>query len=278
MYAFINGEIKRNNDVLISPFDHGFLYGVGVFETFRTYEGKVFLLEEHVNRLNAALRELNIDLHVTGREVENIVARLEEANGWANSYIRFNVSAGEGEIGLQTAPYKQPNVIVFQKPLQPAGEMSEKSGIWLETRRTRPEGAFRLKSHHYLNNIFGKREVGNDPLTEGLFLTEDGFVAEGVVSNLFWVKRKTVYTPSLDTGILNGVTRLFVIELARSAGFHVNEGLFTPAEAEAADEVFVTNSIQEIVPLLSLNEKPFPGQRGETVQLFFKQYREAVRR
>lgn len=278
MYAFINGEIKRNNDVLISPFDHGFLYGVGVFETFRTYEGKVFLLEEHVNRMNAALRELNIDLHVTGREVENIVARLVEANGWANSYIRFNVSAGEGEIGLQTVPYKQPNVIVFQKPLQPAGKISEKSGIWLETRRTRPEGAFRLKSHHYLNNIFGKREVGNDPLTEGLFLTEDGFVAEGVVSNLFWVKGKTVYTPSLDTGILNGVTRLFVIELARSAGFHVNEGLFTPAEAEAADEVFVTNSIQEIVPLSSLNEKPFPGQRGETVQLFFKQYREAVRR
>lgn len=278
MYAFINGEIKRNNDVLISPFDHGFLYGVGVFETFRTYEGKVFLLEEHVNRLNAALRALNIDLHVTGREVENIVARLDEANGWANSYIRFNVSAGEGEIGLQTTPYKQPNVIVFQKPLQPAGKISEKSGIWLETRRTRPEGAFRLKSHHYLNNIFGKREVGNDPLTEGLFLTEDGFVAEGVVSNLFWVKGKTVYTPSLDTGILNGVTRLFVIELARSAGFHVNEGLFTPAEAEAADEVFVTNSIQEIVPLSSLNEKPFPGQRGETVQLFFKQYREAVRR
>lgn len=278
MYAFINGEIKRNNDVLISPFDHGFLYGVGVFETFRTYEGKVFLLEEHVNRLNAALRELNIDLHVTGREVENIVTRLDEANGWANSYIRFNVSAGEGEIGLQTVPYKQPNVIVFQKPLQPAGKISEKSGIWLETRRTRPEGAFRLKSHHYLNNIFGKREVGNDPLTEGLFLTEDGFVAEGVVSNLFWVKGKTVYTPSLDTGILNGVTRLFVIELARSAGFHVNEGLFTPAEAEAADEVFVTNSIQEIVPLSSLNEKPFPGQRGETVQLFFKQYREAVRR
>ncbi|MCM3789190.1 aminodeoxychorismate lyase [Domibacillus indicus] len=277
MFTYVNGQVIPNSEVRISPFDHGFLYGVGVFETFRTYDGTPFLLDEHLNRLNRSLQELHIDLHVAREEVLDILAQLEEANGWRDAYIRFNVSAGEGDIGLQTAPYQKPNVIVFQKKLAPAGPMAEKRGVWLETRRNRPEGESRLKSHHYLNNIFGKREAGSDPSIEGIFLTEDGFVAEGVVSNMFWIKKGTLYTPALQTGILGGVTRRFVMDIARDTGLRFEEGLYTPAEAEAADEVFVTNSIQEIVPLRALGEKAFPGAAGEAVQLLFKQYRSAVR-
>ncbi|MEM1503471.1 aminodeoxychorismate lyase [Domibacillus sp. 8LH] len=277
MFTYVNGQVIPNSEVRISPFDHGFLYGVGVFETFRTYDGTPFLLDEHLNRLNRSLQELHIDLHVACEEVLDILAQLEEANGWRDAYIRFNVSAGEGDIGLQTAPYQKPNVIVFQKKLAPAGPMTEKRGVWLETRRNRPEGESRLKSHHYLNNIFGKREAGSDPSIEGIFLTEDGFVAEGVVSNMFWIKKGTLYTPALQTGILGGVTRRFVMDIACDTGLRVEEGLYTPAEAEAADEVFVTNSIQEIVPLRALGEKAFPGAAGEAVQLLFKQYRRAVR-
>ncbi|MCI2254939.1 aminodeoxychorismate lyase [Domibacillus sp. PGB-M46] len=277
MFTYVNGQVIPNSEVRISPFDHGFLYGVGVFETFRTYDGAPFLLDEHLNRLNRSLQELHIDLHVVREEVLDILAQLEEANGWRDAYIRFNVSAGEGDIGLQTAPYQKPNVIVFQKKVASAGPMTEKRGVWLQTRRNRPEGESRLKSHHYLNNIFGKREAGSDPSIEGIFLTEDGFVAEGVVSNMFWIKKGTLYTPALQTGILGGVTRRFVMDIARDTGLRVEEGLYTPAEAEAADEVFVTNSIQEIVPLRALGEKAFPGAAGEAVQLLFKQYRRAVR-
>lgn len=277
MFTYVNGQMIPNNEVRISPFDHGFLYGVGVFETFRTYNGIPFLLEEHLNRLNRSLQELHINLHVTRDEARDILVKLEKANGWRNAYVRFNVSAGEGEIGLQTAPYQHPNIIVFQKQLAAAGLMAEKRGIWLKTRRNRPEGESRLKSHHYLNNIFGKREAGSDPSIEGIFLTEDGFVAEGVVSNVFWTKERTLYTPALQTGILNGVTRQFVMGLARESGLCVKEGMYTPDEAESADEVFVTNSIQEIVPLQTLGKKAFPGAAGEVVQYLFTHYRSAVR-
>jgi 4-amino-4-deoxychorismate lyase len=277
MFTYVNGQMIPNNEVRISPFDHGFLYGVGVFETFRTYNGIPFLLEEHLNRLNRSLQELHINLHVTRDEARDILVKLEKANGWRNAYVRFNVSAGEGEIGLQTAPYQHPNIIVFQKQLAAAGPMAEKRGIWLKTRRNRPEGESRLKSHHYLNNIFGKREAGSDPSIEGIFLTEDGFVAEGVVSNVFWTKERTLYTPALQTGILNGVTRQFVMGLAGESGLCVKEGMYTLDEAESADEVFVTNSIQEIVPLQALGKKAFPGAAGEVVQHLFTQYRSAVR-
>ncbi|WP_046174725.1 aminodeoxychorismate lyase [Domibacillus indicus] len=277
MYTYVNGQIIPNDKVRISPFDHGFLYGVGVFETFRTYEGKAFLLDEHINRLNESLQELNIELAVPLSEAESILAQLYKANGWKNAYIRFNVSAGEGEIGLQTASYRKPNMIVFQKELQPAGAMAEKKGVWLETKRNRPEGDRRLKSHHYLNNIFGKREAGSDPSVEGLFLTEDGYVAEGVVSNIFWIKENTLYTPSLQTGILNGITRQFVISIALKAGLRAEEGLYPAGDLEKAEEVFVTNSIQEIVPLRLVGKTAFPGREGKVVQQLFTHYRGAVR-
>lgn len=277
MYTYVNGEIIKNEDVCISPYDHGFLYGIGVFETFRTYGGKPFLLDEHLVRLNESLRELNIELQLNRSNVEKMLKMLFEANGWENAYIRLNVSAGNGEIGLQTAPYRNPNVIIFQKSLIETESLAEKKGEWLTLRRNSPEGCYRLKSHHYLNNVFGKREVGNDPKVEGIFLTKNGEVAEGVVSNIFWMERNTLYTPALETGILAGVTRQFVMKIAREAGMNVEEGLYRPEHVYAAHEAFVTNSIQEIVPLSALGNKTFPGAEGAAVNKLFRRYREAVR-
>ncbi len=277
MYTYVNGELVRNEEVRISPFDHGFLYGIGVFETFRTYDGKPFLLEEHIRRLNKGLNELNILLEVTSRQVEEILFLLEKANGWSNAYTRLNISAGEGEIGLQTASYKKPNILVFQKGLKPAGPISEKRAVWLKTKRNQPEGSFRLKSHHYLNNVLGKREAGDDPAVEGLFLTPSGFVAEGVVSNVFWVKEDMLYTPSLETGILNGITRQFIFNIAHEAGLRIEEGLYSPENVYKADEVFVTNSIQEIVPLSHVGDRKFPGIHGPAANELFTLYRKAVR-
>ncbi|OKL36046.1 aminodeoxychorismate lyase [Domibacillus mangrovi] len=277
MYTYVNGEIIKNEDVRISPYDHGFLYGIGVFETFRTYNGQPFLLDEHLVRLNESLRELNIDLQLNRSTVEKMLTMLFEANGWENAYIRLNVSAGNSEIGLQTAPYRNPNIIAFQKPLAESESLVEKKGEWLTLRRNSPEGRYRLKSHHYLNNIFGKREVGNDPKVEGIFLTKNGDVAEGVVSNIFWTQQNTLYTPALETGILDGVTRQFVMKIAQEAGMNVEEGLYRPEHVYAAHEAFVTNSIQEIVPLSALGNKMFPGAEGAAVNKLFRRYREAVR-
>ena len=169
MYVYLNGQFVKKEEVTISPFDHGFLYGLGVFETFRIYKGHPFLLVDHLERLNAGMKMLNIDAAFTKKEVLNILNGLLAKNGYSHAYIRFNVSAGNGEIGLQTESYTEPNIIVFSKPLSPPETMTEKKAILLEINRNSPEGAERLKSHHYLNNVLAKREIGSATDSEGIF-------------------------------------------------------------------------------------------------------------
>ncbi|PEY31136.1 4-amino-4-deoxychorismate lyase [Bacillus cereus] len=272
MLIYVNGTYVEASEAKISPYDHGYLYGLGVFETFRIYNGHPFLLDDHYGRLVDALSTLQIEWTMTKDDVLRVLQELLVRNELEHAYIRLNVSAGVDEIGLQTGVYPEPSVIVFIKPLSVPGKVLEKEGVILKQKRNTPEGAFRLKSHHYLNNILGKREIGNVVNKEGIFLTEAGHIAEGVVSNLFFVKEGVLYTPSLETGILNGITRTFIIRIAEVLDVHVEEGLFTQKELLSADEVFVTNSIQEIVPLNQIEEVNFPGKEGDVTKSFMSVY------
>jgi 4-amino-4-deoxychorismate lyase len=272
MYVYINGQFAKKEEVTISPFDHGFLYGLGVFETFRIYNGHPFLLDDHLERLNEGMKMLNIEASFSREEVNRILNELLAKNGYRHAYIRFNVSAGNGEIGLQTECYSQPNIIVFTKPLSPPEGMAEKKAILLDINRNTPEGSERLKSHHYLNNVLAKREIGSSTDSEGIFLTKEGFLSEGIVSNVFWYKEGTLFTPAIETGILNGITRKFVIALAREAGLEVREGFYKKEEAESADEMFLTNSIQEIVPVTSFSGVYYPGKEGQIVKTLYRHY------
>ncbi|MBT2688738.1 aminodeoxychorismate lyase [Bacillus sp. ISL-47] len=272
MYIYLNGDVIKKEEAAISPFDHGFLYGMGLFETFRVYNGHPFLLDDHLDRLNQGLEVLNIEASFTRGQVAEALDKLLEKNGFKNAYIRMNVSAGTGEIGLQTDAYKKPNTIIFCKPLPPRMPRQEKRAVRLKIPRNTPEGEERLKSHHYLNNILAKREAGKDPDIEGVFLTKEGFLAEGVVSNLFWIKDHLLFTPSIETGILNGITRKFVIRLAEAMGLSVREGLYRPEDVWKANEAFVTNSIQEIVPISSFDGHPLPGLSGEITSKLLSYY------
>jgi 4-amino-4-deoxychorismate lyase len=262
MYIYLNGEYVKQSEAKISPFDHGFLYGLGVFETFRTYDGHPFLLHDHLARLKAGLRDLQIDYTLTREKALEIIDELLKKNELDNAYLRLNVSAGIGEIGLQVEDYKEPTVIAFMKPLPKQVEGLEKEAIILDCRRNTPEGFTRLKSHHFLNNIIGKREAGGNPAVEGIFLTKEGYIAEGVTSNLFWVKDNTLFTPSVETGILDGITRRFIMELAFRHGIQVQTGCFSLVELQTCDEAFITNSVQEIVPLSKINNILLQGNKG----------------
>ncbi|WHY89285.1 aminodeoxychorismate lyase [Neobacillus cucumis] len=277
MFIYVNGEIVKKEEAVISPFDHGFLYGMGLFETFRVYHGHPFLLDNHITRLNEGLKVLNIEKQFTRDEVCNALRVLLDANGLINAYIRFNVSAGLGEVGLQVEPYREPNVLIFAKPLPDAGEMAEKKANLLQLKRNTPEGLTRLKSHHYMNNLLAKREIGSSTDVEGIFLTEEGYIAEGIVSNIFWKKGNTVYTPSLATGILNGITRQFTMKAVKTLGMHLEEGLFSMEDVAAAEEIFVTNSIQEIVPISEFEGHTMPGKSGAIVQKLHQHYRESCK-
>jgi 4-amino-4-deoxychorismate lyase len=275
MYVYINGQFMKKEAVRISPFDHGFLYGLGVFETFRIYNGHPFLLDDHLDRLNQSLKVLHIDITYNREGIVKILKELLAKNGLAHAYIRLNVSAGNGEIGLQTESYRNPNVIVFSKPLTAPSGMTEKKAVLLDLKRNTPEGAQRLKSHHYLNNVLAKRELGNDLDSEGVFLTSEGFMSEGIVSNVFWYKGGILYTPAVETGILDGITRRFVLALVRKAGVEVREGFFKMEEATAADEIFFTNSIQEIVPVTTFSGRYYPGKDGKIVKKLFRLYEDS---
>lgn len=271
MFINVNGELIREEEAVISAYDHGFLYGLGVFETFRTYNGHPFLFNDHIERLQLSLEELQIQLPYTKGELMHEVIRTLKVNDIADGYIRLNVSAGAGIIGLQTDPYTDPTQIIYVKSIG-APSRNEKEGTFLSLKRNTPEGNYRLKSHHYLNNILAKREVGNNPTIEGLFLTEEGYLAEGIVSNLFWISDHTLFTPSLSTGILNGITRQYVIQVAEKLGIPVEEGCYKKEDLLRANEVFVTNSIQEIVPLRSVDSVSMPGLDGTVTSKLILQY------
>ena len=273
MYIYLNGQIICQEEAVISVFDHGFMYGLGIFETFRVYDGHPFLLDDHLQRLNVGLTELNIEKSFEREEAVSIIKTLLSKNNIENAYIRWNISAGNGMIGLQTEKYTQPNTIVYIKPLPKAAGVVEKTGQIVTVPRNTPEGSFRLKSHHYLNNILAKREIGPDPTIEGIFLTNEGYLAEGITSNIFWVMDGELYTPSMQTGILNGITRQFTLKLAQVYGLAVKEGVFSLDILASAEEVFATNSIQEIIPIKRIDKYEYKGKEGPFVTMLYKEYR-----
>ncbi|GGH39560.1 aminodeoxychorismate lyase [Paenibacillus segetis] len=259
-YIGVNGTPTLAAEAVISVMDHGFMYGVGLFETFRTYGGRPFLLERHLERLRQGCQSLGINYDSDSDQVMAEIQQLLEVNGLEEGYCRLTVSAGEGPLGLPSDDYNKPTVILYIKPLPNPGASLYTLGkeLWrLKTRRNTPEGEVRFKSLHYMNNILAKRELSQykpNPTiaVEGLQLTEKGFLAEGIVSNLFFVHGGTLYTPDIGNGILPGITRSIVLEMTEEFGMDRQEGQYTWEMLCEADEVFVTNSIQELVPVTKL--------------------------
>ncbi|GGD99784.1 aminodeoxychorismate lyase [Paenibacillus nasutitermitis] len=255
-----NGAVKPAEEAVISVYDHGFLYGMGLFETFRTYEGRPFLLERHLDRLHEGCRSLGIGYRADADAIRAWLRDLMRANGLAEAYVRLTVTAGVGGLGLPLEDYTKPDSLLLVKPLPPADPLLYRRGkelALLQTRRNTPEGDIRLKSLHYMNNIIAKRELLGmqaAPGAEGLMLTSEGWLAEGIVSNLFFARNGIIFTPSIETGILPGITRQRVMELAQAGGLKIVEGLFEWEQLLEADEVWVTNSIQELVPVTSLRD------------------------
>ncbi|CAM4487061.1 aminodeoxychorismate lyase [Paenibacillus tarimensis] len=261
-----NGSVVDANEAVIPVYDHGFLYGMGLFETFRTYNGKPYLLDMHMERLKNGCRALFIDCRLTAATVREWIAEIMKANQLEDAYIRLTVTAGKAELGLPAADYDSPNVLIITKPLPALPEAAYVEGreLWLlQTRRNTPETDIRLKSLHYMNNIVAKRELaalGAAPGAEGLMLTREGLLAEGIVSNLFFLRGGVVCTPHIDTGILPGITREKVLELAAALGYRTEEGFYRWDDLLEAEEVWITSSIQEVMPISRLVD-----QQGDKV-------------
>jgi 4-amino-4-deoxychorismate lyase len=285
MIILINGSLCDEKEALVSAYDHVFLYGMGLFETFRTYQGKAFLLEKHLERLEQGCKELFIQLQAKLPYWEQQIEHLLAVNQLQDGYFRLSVSAGIEVLGLPSKPYLKPTVILYVKPLPLLDKEFYESGKPLQLLRlprNSPEGAWRLKSFHYMNNIMAKQELVEYPWAigaEGLFLNEAGAVAEGIVSNVFFIRQGRGYTPQLSTGILPGITRQLVLDLAEGMNLPMEQGLYSWQELTEADEIFLTNSIQEIVPvnvIYDLKGTPYPisnGKIGRVTQELLGRYR-----
>ncbi|MFC4777241.1 aminotransferase class IV [Paenibacillus sp. GCM10023252] len=274
---------------MISVYDHGFLYGLGLFETFRTYDGTPFLLDRHLHRLREGCAQLGIPYDRTAAELSELISKLLGENRLQDAYVRLTVSAGTGELGLPSGDYTAPNEIIMVKALPPMSDELYVSGRELrklQTSRNTPEGAIRLKSLHYMNNIVARKEmlaIGAAAGAEGLMLTREGWLAEGIVSNLFFVRQdRVICTPSIDTGILPGITRGYVLEQAELAGLQTEQGLYTWDDLLGAEEVWLTGSVQELVPVTKLTDASGAskivggGKSGPVHRLLLSRYREAV--
>ncbi|GMK42559.1 4-amino-4-deoxychorismate lyase [Paenibacillus sp. CCS19] len=255
-----NGSVIEAEKAVVGVFDHGFLYGLGLFETFRTYGGQPHLLDRHLRRLLDGCRALQINYRPDESMIREWLVQVMAANGLADAYVRMTVSAGDEGLGLPTGAYEKPNawLLVKQLPATPPSVYEQGRELrLLHTVRNTPEGDIRLKSLHYMNNIIAKQELlsaGASAGAEGLLLTKEGYLSEGIVSNLFFVRDSRVCTPSLEAGILPGITRERVMELAAAAGFPVEEGLYRWNDLIEADEVWITSSIQELIPITTLTD------------------------
>jgi 4-amino-4-deoxychorismate lyase len=277
MHVYVNGTIMPAEKASVSVLDHGFLYGIGLFETVRVYQRRLFLWDDHYARLSSGLLALRIKAPWTAEELADAILRTADANGLEDAYVRLSVTAGPEGVGLAADGYARPSLFIFAKEVPPLAEPPRPKKLQtLSVPRQTAEGHQRFKSHNYLNNALARLELGAQPDVEGLFLTRDGYVAEGIVSNLFWVTNGRLYTPSTETGILDGVTRRHVLNLARRLGIPAEEGWYRPDALVQADEVFVTNSVQEIVPVSEIDGRPVPTPYGEHTRALRRAYRESV--
>lgn len=270
MWIYLNDRFVPKEDARISVFDHGFLYGDGVYETLRSYAGRFFLLAQHIGRLSRSADMIDLELplaqHDWGRVLEEALQRNGLASGPtaaggepADGYVRITISRGEGEIGLDPELCPRPTVVILTKPLSPPPERFYERGVGLKLVSVRRNSAAALppqiKSLNFLNNILAKREASRAGAFDALMLNHEGAVTECTVSNVFFARHGRLHTPSLACGILEGVTRGVVIQLAAESGLAVEEGAFPPAALMEAEECFITNTSMEIMPVSEVDGK-----------------------
>jgi branched-chain amino acid aminotransferase len=257
---FMNGALVAKEQAVVSVFDHGLLYGDGVFEGIRAYNGRVFRLKEHLDRLYRSARAIVLDIGMTPAEMQGAVLETLRANGLRDAYIRLVVTRGVGDLGLDPKKCPNPTVIIIADKIALYPAESYTQGLEVNTVSTRRNSSQALnpniKSLNYLNNILAKIEAGLSGAREAIMLSLEGYVAECTGDNLFYVKGKRLVTPPPSAGALEGITRGAVLDLAPSLGLVTEEKLFTPFELYTADEVFLTGTAAEVIPVVKIDARP----------------------
>ena len=281
MWIYLNDKFVPQAEAMVSVFDHGFLYGDGVYETIRSYGSRIFMLDHHLARLYRSAEAIGLTIPIPMQRWPNLLhesmTRNDLDNARQDAYLRITISRGVGDLGLDPALCPTPTVVIMAKPLTTPPVALYENGVALiiaTTRRNLPSTLSpQIKTTNFLNNILAKREAIAAGVFDSIFLNWEEHLTECTVSNLFFVADGCLRTPAVDCGILDGITRDIAIQLARELRIPVEEGRFTPDQLYQATECFLTNTSMEIMPVTSVDRRPIgQGKPGPITQTLRAQF------
>jgi branched-chain amino acid aminotransferase len=282
LQVYIDGDYYPKSQAKISVFDHGLLYGDGIFEGIRAYNGSVFKLKEHVDRLYRSAHMIMLEISMKKEDMTKAVLETLRKNNLKDSYIRLVVTRGVGDLGLNPKKCSKPTIIVITDTIAlHKGEAKEKGVTamlsWVK-RDPVDATSHEIKSLNYLNSILAKIEANISGVDEAICLDKNGFICEGVAENIFIVKNGKLYTPPSYTGALPGITAEEVMKLARKLGYEVKEKNITPYELFNAEEVFFTGTAAEVVPVREINKRMIDtGNPGFITKKLMEEFSKLVR-
>ncbi len=279
---YINGQIVPQEDAKISVFDHGLLYGDGVFEGIRAYHGKIFTLDEHLDRLYDSATAISLKIPITKAEMAEAIKQTMKANNLTDSYIRLVVTRGVGKLGLDPNKCATPQIIIIADTIELYSKALYEKGLDIVTVTTIRNHFSaldpKIKSLNYLNNILAKIESIQSGAGEALMLNKDGYVAECAGDNIFIFKDNILRTPPSSAGILVGITRNVVMKLAAEMGVQVREELMTRYDLYIAEECFLTGTAAEIIPVVKIDGRTIgTGKPGKITLDLLKRYRDLTK-
>ena len=279
MLIYLDGEFLPKAEAKVSVFDHGLLYGDGVFEGIRSYNGRVFKLDEHLDRLYDSAKSIMLQIPIPIETMQEKVLETLRLNHLTEAYIRLLVTRGVGDLGLDPDKCPKPSIIIIADKITLYPPKYYEQGLEIITASVRRNYAEainpRIKSLNYLNNILAKIEGKQAGAEEVLMLNAEGYVVECSGDNIFWVKNEVLVTPPVHIGILEGVTRNSVIDLAREARMQVEERVFTRHDLYIADEIFLTGTAAEVIPVVKVDQRVIgDGQPGKVTEKLITAFRQ----
>ena len=280
--VYISGKLYDKSDAKISVFDHGLLYGDGVFEGIRSYSGRVFRLKAHVDRLYESAQAIHLQIPMSREEMARAIRETLADNKLSDAYIRVVITRGAGSLGLDPRKTTDPQVIIITDHISLYPEELYEHGLKIitaGTTRNHPNAVNpRIKSLNYLNNILGKIEATQAGCLEALMLNPQGEVAECTGDNIFVVQRGQIHTPPIDAGILEGISRGAVIELAHAAGYAVIERTMHRLDVYKAEECFLTGTAAELIPVVECDGRVLgTGRPGPITRELRQRFQALVR-
>lgn len=280
-WIFLGDKLVKKEDAVVSVYDHGFLYGDGVFEGIRVYDGNVFKLDAHLKRLYESAHSIMLQIPFTQEEMVQHIVETVKVNKLKSAYIRIVVSRGVGSLGLDPSSCSKSQVIIIAEELTMFPKEYYERGIKIASvasRRNRPDVLSpQIKSLNYLNNILVKLEANQAGVSEALMMNDQGYVTEGSADNVFIIKKGVIYTPPVYLGALEGITRNAILEIAQKIGYEVKEAPFTRHDVYVADEVFLTGTAVEIIAVIDVDGRIISnGKPGKITSHLLEEFRRVV--